>query len=138
VGCGACRSGEAEECTLRDELTPALEATASATALLLSAPIYYGYPSGLFKSYLDRWYSFRSGDRKLRVPQPRPALLILTQGHGEADAYGWTRQSLERVLGSYGLEPSLFVAPGLEQCGDVGDRPELLHEARSLGRKLAP
>ncbi|WP_025322086.1 flavodoxin family protein [Deferrisoma camini] len=135
VGCRACRTG-ADGCVLQDDLTPVLRATAECSALVLATPIYYGYASGLFKSYLDRWYSFRDAGRNLRVPSGRPALLIVTQGHPEPEAYAWTLGSLERVLASYGFEPRALVATGLEEAGAADRSPEILSRARDLGRAL--
>lgn len=137
LGCGACRGDAAvESCVLDDDLAPVLADTAGASALILAAPIYYGYPSGLFKAYLDRWYAFRSRDRRLRMAEGRQALLILTQGHGDPNAYAWTVQSLEKVLAAYGLRPSVLVAAGLEDAGAVDGRPDLLAEAARLGAQL--
>jgi multimeric flavodoxin WrbA len=135
VGCRACRES-ADACVLRDDLTPVLAATARADALVLAAPIYYGYPSGLFKSYLDRWYGFRDGNRALRLREGRPALLFLTQGHPDPAAYAWTRESLEKVLTAYGLRPATLVGAGLEGAEDVAQRPELLTRAREMGAGL--
>ena len=136
VGCRACRR-DAATCVLRDDLTEALHATASATALVLTTPIYYGYTTGLFKSYLDRWYAFRDKDRNLRIAEGRPALLLLTQGNPEPQAYAWTLQSLEKVLGAYGFRVTAMVAPGLEGREDVLRSPGLLARARELGSSLA-
>lgn len=135
VGCRACRR-DASSCVLRDDLTEALQATASATALVLTTPIYYGYTTGLFKSYLDRWYAFRDKDRHLRVPEGRPALLILTQGNPEPQAYAWTLQSLEKVVSSYGFRVTAMVGAGLEGREDVLRSPELLARAGALGASL--
>lgn len=137
VGCGACRAeGGTEGCALQDDLTPALGDTARADALLLAAPIYYGYPSGLFKSYLDRWYSLRGPGRRLRAAEGRPVLLILTQGHPDPGAYEWTVGSLRKVLSAYGLTPSMLVAAGVEEAGSVAARPDLLAEASRLAADL--
>jgi len=132
VGCAACRQG-ASGCVLRDDLTPVLEATAGARALVLATPIYYGYATGLFKSFLDRWYSFRDADRMLRIPANRPALLILTQGNADPEAYGWTIGSLQKVLSAYGHRPRVLVASGLGSPGDLEQTPHWLAEAQDLG-----
>lgn len=138
IGCGACRAeGGGRGCSLEDDLTPVLADTAGAAALIVGAPIYYGYPSGLFKSYLDRWYSFRGPDRRLRGQEGRPCLLILTQGHPSPDAYEWTLGSLKKVLTSYGFVPTLLVGADLEGAGAAAARPELLAEAERLGAGLA-
>ncbi|MEW6486729.1 MAG: flavodoxin family protein [Thermodesulfobacteriota bacterium] len=135
IGCRACRES-ADACVLLDDLTPVLEATGRADALVLAAPIYYGYPSGLFKSYLDRWYGFRDGNRALRMREGRPALLILTQGHPDPGAYAWTRESLEKVLTAYGLRATTLVGAGLEGAQDATQRPELMARAREMGAAL--
>lgn len=136
VGCGSCREG-APACVLQDDLTPVLEATAEAGAMVLASPIYYGYATGLFKSYLDRWYAFRDRDRRLRVPQGRPALLILTQGNRAREAYAWTAGSLEKVLAAYGCAPRVLIAPALAGPDDLGTQPQLLAQARTLGGGMA-
>jgi multimeric flavodoxin WrbA len=135
IGCGSCRR-DAPVCVLQDDLTPVLEATAEARAVVLASPIYYGYATGLFKSYLDRWYSFRDRDRRLRVPESRPALLILTQGNRVRDAYAWTVGSLEKVLAAYGFQARVLVAPDLEEPEELSRRPHLLAEARTIGASL--
>jgi len=135
VGCGCCRK-EASACVLQDDLTPVLEATAESRALVLASPIYYGYVTGLFKSYLDRWYAFRDGDRRLRLRQGRPVLLLLTQGNRARDAYSWTAGSLEKVLAAYGCAPRVLIAPSLGDPDDLGSQPELLAQARTLGAEL--
>lgn len=136
VGCRACREG-ADSCVLRDDLTEVLAETARADALVLATPIYYGYTTGLFKSYLDRWYAFRGPGRRLRTPTERPALLLLTQGNPDPTAYAWTLQSLEKVLVAYGLRPSAFVGPNLEAPSDLLAATPLQTRARSLGAGLA-
>lgn len=135
VGCRACRQG-APGCVLRDDLTDLLAATAAADALLLASPIYYGYLTGLMKSYLDRWYAFRDGAGALRVPEGRPAVLVLTQGHPDPDAYRWTRDSLERVLRGYGFRPTVLVAAGLAPDEDAPLDAILRTRARELGAAL--
>ena len=136
TGCGTCRNG-AEHCVLDDDLTPVLTDTAAAQALVLAAPIYYGYPSGLFKSYLDRWYSFRNAARNLRVPAGRLAVLILTQGHPDPNGYPWTVQSMDKVLTSYGCDSRILVAAGVGEPGAAVGRADLEERARSLGETLA-
>ncbi len=136
LGCGACRSG-APTCVLEDDLRPVLAATAAASALVLGTPIYYGYASGLCKSYLDRWYAFRDGARALRVPACRPALLLVTQGHPDPHCYAGAVESLGKILGAYGFVPRTLVAPGLDGPDAVARRPDLRAEARRLGATLA-
>lgn len=135
TGCGGCRRG-APGCVLRDDLTPLLEAMSGASALALAGPIYYGYLSGILKSFLDRWYGFRDGDRKLKLPEGRPLLYLLTQGHPAADAYAQMADNLDRIFTGYGFQPHRLIMAGLEGPGAALERPDLLAEAAVWGEKL--
>jgi multimeric flavodoxin WrbA len=135
TGCGSCRAGF-ERCVLDDELTPVLADLTEASALFLSAPNYYGYVSGICKSFLDRWYSLRDGDRKLRVPEGRPLLFVLSQGHPDPAAYGAATAQFDKIFRSYGFEPRILVGAGLEKAGSAAENEPLLAEARRLGREI--
>lgn len=136
TGCAGCRSG-APGCVVRDGLTPVLERVATAGGLILAAPVYYGYVSGIFKSFLDRWYGFRDAERKLRTPSGRPLLMILAQGHPDPKAYAEMSGSLDKVFSAYGFSPHNMVAAGLEGPGSVAERSELLTEAAHWGEILS-
>lgn len=136
TGCAGCRSG-AQGCVIKDDLTPVLEQVANAEGLILAAPVYYSYVSGIFKSFLDRWYGFRDGERKLRIPEGRPLLMILAQGHPDPGAYAEMSSSLDKVYAAYGFVPHNMVASGIEGPGSTSARPELIAEANHWGRILA-
>lgn len=136
TGCGGCRSG-APGCVIRDDLTPILEGVAKAQGLILAAPVYYGYVSGIFKSFLDRWYGFRDGDKTLRIPSGRPLLMILAQGHPDPTAYGEMAGNLDKIYTAYGFLPRSMIAAGIEGPDSLGSRPDLVAEASSLGAVLA-
>lgn len=135
IGCGACRK-DAPGCVLDDDLTPVLADVAHAQAVILASPNYYGYVSGIFKSFLDRWYSFRDGERKLKIPEGRPLLFIFSQGHPDPEAYPHTLSSLEKIFSGYGFSPKILVAPGLEKAGSAAKNPGLIEKAISLGAEL--
>jgi multimeric flavodoxin WrbA len=135
TGCGGCRKG-APGCVLRDELTLVLEAIATADAVVCASPNYYGYVSGIFKSFLDRFYGFRDADRALRLPEGRKLLFIMSQGHPDQGAYANVVQSLERIFTGYGFIPTTLVAAGMEAEGQVAEDEELLGKAGALGSSL--
>ena len=135
TGCGSCRAGY-ERCVLDDDLTPVLADVAEAGALFLSAPNYFGYVSGIFKSFLDRWYSLRDGRRKLRVPEGRPLLFVLSQGHPDPAAYSAATAQFDKIFRSYGCEPRILVGAGLEEAGTAAANEPLLAAARRLGREI--
>lgn len=136
TGCGSCRKGS-PVCVMDDGLKDLLAETAGASGLILAGPIYYGYISGIFKSYLDRWYSFKDGERNLRTTPGRPLLYILTQGHPDPGAYERMASELDRVFTGYGFKPRRMIAAGLEAPGMAAADPDLLARAGDLGRQLA-
>ena len=130
-----CRAG-APGCVLEDDLTPVLEDISAAGAVALSSPNYYGYASGIFKSFLDRFYGFRDGQRILRLPPDRPLMMIFSQGHPDPDAYEPLIQSMDKILSAYGFIPKMLVAAGMEAPGAAAGSAELVGRARELGRTL--
>ncbi len=57
ISCFACKRKGAKNnplCALKDELTPVLEKTLAAKAIILGSPIYFGDVSGLIRSFMER------------------------------------------------------------------------------------
>ncbi len=136
TGCGSCRNGS-DKCVLKDDLTPILAEVAQADALILSAPVYYGQVSGIFKSFLDRWYAYRDRERELRLPSGRPLLLILSHGHPDKTAYEKLVADLERIFTAYGFVPKVMVGFGMETPGDAENKPKFISRAKELGDDIA-
>jgi len=58
-GCFACKTRGGSKygtCALKDDLTPILEKIASADALIIGSPIYFGSVSGEVRSFLERLF----------------------------------------------------------------------------------
>ncbi len=69
--CFACKLKNAKTngvCAIRDALRPVLERARQADVLVLGAPIYFGYPTGVYRAFLERLafpvYSYRYEDGK--------------------------------------------------------------------------
>lgn len=57
MSCFACqRKGSTTEgvCALRDDIRPILEKCISANAIILGSPVYFSYPTGVFRSFVER------------------------------------------------------------------------------------
>ena len=57
MSCFACqRKGSTTEgvCALRDDIRPILEKCISADALILGSPVYFSYPTGVFRNFVER------------------------------------------------------------------------------------
>ena len=72
--CFACKLKNAKTngvCALRDDLRPVLERARAADVLVLGSPIYFGYPTGVYRAFLERLafpvYSYHYEDGKPRV-----------------------------------------------------------------------
>jgi len=57
MSCFACqRKGSTTEgiCALRDDLKPILEKCLNADAIIIGTPVYFSYPTGIFRSFVER------------------------------------------------------------------------------------
>lgn len=115
--CFACkRTGNKTHglCAIRDNMRPILEKALGADAIVIGSPNYFGYPSGMVRSFLERFLfpltSYQSIDgERVRVLGDRiiPAGMIFTMNANEyfygamhyETTLGSTTQSLEYVLG---------------------------------------
>jgi multimeric flavodoxin WrbA len=89
--CEACKKGR-DDCVIADDLQPALTAVVDADLLVLASPVYYGDVSAQLKMFIDRCYSFlKPGyialEQPNRLPQRKPLLFILAQGHRDKSAF---------------------------------------------------
>ncbi len=69
--CFACKLKNAKTngvCAIRDQLRPVLERAREADVLVLGSPIYFSYPTGVYRAFLERLafpvYSYRYEDGK--------------------------------------------------------------------------
>ena len=101
-------------CAIRDNLRPLLEKAYSADAIIIGSPNFFGYPSGMVRSFLERFlyplssYQIEDG-KQVRILGKRiiPAGIIFTMNANEhfygvmdyQTTLGTTRQNLEYVLG---------------------------------------
>ncbi len=57
MSCFACqRKGSTTEgvCAIRDDLKPVLEKCINADAIIIGTPVYFSYPTGVFRSFVER------------------------------------------------------------------------------------
>ena len=55
--CFACKLKNAKTdgiCAIRDDLRPVLERARKADVLVLGSPIYFSYPTGVYRAFLER------------------------------------------------------------------------------------
>ena len=57
MSCFACKRKGVDLgglCAIKDDLRPVLEKTVNADAVIIGSPIYYSYPTGMFRNLLER------------------------------------------------------------------------------------
>ncbi len=101
-------------CAIRDNLRPLLEKAHAADAIIIGSPNFFGYPSGMVRSFIERFlyplssYQIENG-KPVRVLGKRiiPAGVIFTMNATAEDytaagysiSLGMTRSNLEYILG---------------------------------------
>jgi len=129
-----------DHCGQTDDLTPVLNAIASADVLVLASPVYFTGLSGQLKLAIDRMFSFFVPDYttaqvKSRLSPGRHLVLIQTQGEPrdryanllDSHSAGFTGLGFEHqhLIRAWGVcEPGEVSqhAQFIAQCGDVADR----------------
>ncbi len=84
-------------CAVRDGLAPLLEKIASADALILGSPVYFGSVTGEMRSFLERllfpYLMYVAGDKRTLFPRSLPTAFIYTMNVDEAHLkeMGWDK-----------------------------------------------
>lgn len=106
--CFACkRKGNKTDglCTIRDNMRPLLEKTLAADVIIIGSPNYFGYPSGMIRSFLERFlypltsYQIGENGEQIRILGKRiiPAGMIFTMN---ANNHFYGAMNYEATLGS--------------------------------------
>ena len=137
-GCQACMAckGKLDRCALHDGLTDVFESMRSADIIVAATPVYSGYASGQFKSFMDRCYSLLAPDyitnpRPSRLPRGKKAVIITTQGNPDPSLFedfvsrlqtwakrNWGAEDVRSIKG-YGLRAEGNIEPFLRQAEDL-------------------
>lgn len=126
IGCNACKA-TSDHCIRKDDASAILKSIMEADYIVLASPIYFGDLCGQLKLLFDRFYSFFDKEYCNRLPKGKRVLLVFSQGMPEEDEYRDTGERYEYWLKMIGFESvTSFFGGGLNEAGDVLDRPELL------------
>ena len=129
--CLACKHG-AEECVIKDDLKPALEAVKNADILIMASPIYFGEVSGQLKCFIDRTYSFLKPNYLTdkdcsRLAPGKKVVFVLTQGQPDGTLFGNVVNNLDRFFTWYGYQTSPIRGLGLS-APDAASKDEYLNK----------
>ena len=172
LGCRSCfacqRKGSTTEgvCAIKDDIKPLLEKCIQADAIILGTPVYFSYPTGVFRSFVERlmfanhtyMVDRENGGLKRRLEKTIPTGVIFTMNCPEELAkninymtrLGENVKSLNHIMGYaeglYSYDTTQFADFSKYNC-DLFDEthklevqktqfPKDLENAYNLGRKL--
>jgi len=144
VGCQACMACKTglEHCAVEDDLTPVLEAVATAVGVVLASPVYFSDVSAQAKALIDRCYSFLkpgfvSLARPGRLVPGKKAVMILTQGYADPELCADVFPRYEKHLRHLGFDQThLIRACGVYGLGAAAADEELMRKAEDAARWL--
>ena len=143
-GCQACYACKENHgvCAVKDELSPYLHQIKDSAGIVFGCPIYMYRISGQMKIWVDRMYSYyiprADGGRGYdsAIPPGKTFALVTSQGAPDPEQYHRSIRYLAGMSGTgYGMEEAgRIVHTG--NMGEAKDNPELLDQAREIGRKM--
>ena len=98
VSCFACKIKNSRTngvCAYKDELRPVLEKIREADVVIVGSPVYYNYPAGQVRSFLERWlfpvgtYVWEDGVQKTIRDKVVPTGMIYTMNCPEDMMEDW-------------------------------------------------
>jgi len=136
--CDVCQQSVDTPCVQHDDMPGLLDKVRGADGIVLASPIYFFSVNAQMKLFLDRLYAL-FGMEVFDVLEGRPVAIAL--------AYGDPNPLHSGAMNALRMFQDACTFLRMELCGcvhascaDEGvvlDRPDLLEEARELGRKVA-
>lgn len=116
VSCFACKVKNSKTnglCAYRDDLRPILEKVHEADVVIVGTPVYYNYPAGQVRSFLERWlfpvgsYYWEDGQQKVYREKVIPTGLIYTMNCPKDMMENWnypailsdTANTMKQIMG---------------------------------------
>lgn len=138
-GCLLCKAPGATICAVEDDGKELLQDMFDADAWILGTPVYMGHMTGQLKLLLDRTYGYLAPGFKLRLPEGKKGVAVLTQGMKDANGYpeliGFFTRMFERRQFSLG-ECIVFSGTDGRAVGDICFPKPTEAAAKELGRRL--
>jgi multimeric flavodoxin WrbA/uncharacterized Zn finger protein (UPF0148 family) len=131
-GCFKCLS-PARACAISDDLAKLLDQVASADAMVLAAPVYFGLPAAVLVGLLDRLLA--AAPREDLGKPGRTAVTVTLMGNREWRGVAEPFVNLAASLLGFNVMES--VAAVAEGPGEILRNPEVVGRLRSSGRTLA-
>jgi multimeric flavodoxin WrbA len=130
LACNACK--KKGRCVQQDDLPALLEQMERSQVWVLGTPVYYWGPTAQFKVFVDRWY----GAGRIVTFNGKRVILAIPLGSGSAYDARHTVGMLEDTLTWQRSQIfATILALGVLERGAVREHPDILVEARRVGRE---
>ncbi len=142
--CQACdRCAPNGQCIQQDDMQTIYPQVASATAIVLATPVYFGSMSAQLKMFIDRFQCWWHAKYNLNTPQvkteeKRPGFFICV-GALKNESYCESALAIAKVFFhniNYRYHDCIFFR-GVDEKGAIKDYPDVLEKAFEAGRRFA-
>jgi multimeric flavodoxin WrbA len=137
--CRACLESAETRCICDDDMQQIYDALLRADAWVFASPVYFWHVSAPMKRVIDRLYACytEEGGWRLGLEGTRKGAVIVVQADPDQETPAGVAKYLAQVMTDLRVESiGSMVGPSLGDLGDAEKHPELLEQARELGKKL--
>ena len=134
-GCHACwKTGR---CAKRDDMSPLYDRIAASDGLVCGTPFYWYVPTGLMKTFIDRFVYFNCVETRGKI-RGKSAALVIPFEEENPETADLTVQFFEKSFEYLELKLTQTLrVPGVTQRGEVAARAADMAAAREMGARLA-
>jgi multimeric flavodoxin WrbA len=137
--CRACLESAESRCICDDDMQQIYDALLRADVWVFATPVYFWSVSAPMKRVIDRLYAFytEEGGWRLGLEGTRKGAVIVVQADPDRETPERVAEYLSSVMKDLRVETiGSIIGPSLGNPGDAEKHPELLEQARELGKKL--
>ena len=137
--CGGCR--DTGICIIDDDMRPLYEKIASADAIIVASPIFFGTISAQLKAMIDRFNCAWMAKCVLKKPslsrRKAKGAFLCVAGSDKREFFESAKKTIKIFFATVGIEYSkeLFVG-GLEDKGEVAENGKAMEEAYNIGKEI--
>ena len=140
IACMACKSNP-NSCSIEDDMLPLYQEIIKADALVIGSPVYVAWITAQTKAFIDRLYAFLGPDYKPYIEETKRCLLVMPQGHPDANRYEFIGTQLGFLLKFMcNMETKYLIAAGVGQRGargaDVREHQDIMDAAAKLAKEM--
>lgn len=132
----ACKTSG--HCAQKDDMQTVYARMDQADAVVFASPVYMWGVNAQMKTAVDRLFAYLKPDFTNTVKPGMRSALVTCQGNPDAGMFRANLENTAKCLSFLGFgQTELLVGEGLNSPDAASQRPELIAQARELGRRLA-